>query len=811
MPRRTAIAIALLLTTCKPLIDLDFGSCGNGLVEPDLGEACDTAVDLTLGHRCGPPSVPSQACQYICGSAGGQCPAGWVCGDDEVCMHAITEFEPISGAAFGSDLLYLQSADFDGDGRRDLIASTGATATLEFNDGRGGFTDPFDLPLPHNFEPALSDLDGDGRTDVTIGFEALYVFTGQADRQVLPAGIGTPFSEVFETSGLDILGIGIFDADEYIGSYFRVPEGVCITAGCEGDGVALLPEEAALSPEALVWASTASTATVAVAFKGASELLIFTEPDPRRPGGPRPRRVTRVPSPRPLLGRLELLDGDLLAQIESEDSNHADAVLRVRRDGRGGYETTVEDLFEDFLCLEDCQPVPPDGPPQNVFPLAVGDFNDDGLSDIVTPLGFVVQNPRGTFTSGPRRFDLDDYHRLARVSDINGDGHLDMVTAARLRQRLEVWTGDGKFRFVVTPLAVRSTPEQLFLADFDSDGLDEDIAFIEKGQKTDFLTVLYNNAPRFETKRFPILGDVESAIAVTPPGTEAVVVITVAPEGQAPRALLQFQGTTYQLMMAPLILPRLESRHAALGYVGTPRLDDAFGASLLGSWEGSDGTHLWRRDGGRRLVREPVELTGTECPDIDVQPCLDIIHDRLRPDSPDETLVMLVLNQCRTGEVAPRIITASQNTGDGALTCASRPIDPVDSPFTYRLRVADLDGTGPYELVMLVPGELRIFWDFEAQGLVTSTPIDAEDFVVMNIDDDPAMELIGFVPGRAQRFEIEDRELRLAGELALEAAQDGRLVRAIADDFTGDGLTDVVVANGLRYTLYRSISSRERR
>lgn len=70
----------------------------------------------------------------------------------------------------------------------------------------------------------------------------------------------------------------------------------------------------------------------------------------------------------------------------------------------------------------------------------------------------------------------------------------------------------------------------------------------------------------------------------------------------------------------------------------------------------------------------------------------------------------------------------------------------------------------------------------------------------MNVDNDPARKLIGFVPGRAQLFEIEDRTLPLEAERPLEAAQDGIVVRAVADDFTGDGLTDVVVANGLRYT-----------
>jgi len=102
----------------------------------------------------------------------------------------------------------LAAADFDGDGRLDIVTPSG----ILMNDGAGGF--PTSIPLPAvALRPAAVDLDGDGRPDVVIpdpagGFVVTSVraavrspYVASIDPPTIP--FGTSLDVVLRGSGFD--------------------------------------------------------------------------------------------------------------------------------------------------------------------------------------------------------------------------------------------------------------------------------------------------------------------------------------------------------------------------------------------------------------------------------------------------------------------------------------------------------------------------------------------------------------------------------------------------------------------------------
>ena len=506
-----------------------------------------------------------------------------------------------------------------------------------------------------------------------------------------------------------------------------------------------------------------------------------------------------------MLGGVHVYDGDLLVQIESDDPMHGDAVARVVT-STSGLSVTIDRSFDELVC----HPSGPDGvecltAPQKIFPLAVGDFEDDGQSEVITPLAFFERSGSGWVRS-TERFAFER-HLSALTHDLNRDGHLDAITVGGGNgTRVDVRFGLGDGRWVLTPFATRASASHLMAGDFDGDLVDDDVAFIESSDTEDVLTVLFYDPPSFDVRRFPVLGQVESAWASAPPVGPADVAVVVAPVGDAARGYVRLKGSTSRLMLNAL---QPGTTSGVPVFVAVPTLSDA-GPTVFAAWASGE-TWQWSRAAGRRFVERPVDLSG-DCPTQAEQQCSSIVTEPLRRERDTEALVMVLRSDCLRSNTST-VITAQRRSADEDPTCSSRPIDAVISEPSIRMRIAtaDLDGTEALELVMLTGEDLRILWNYADGGdAVTSEPMKAYDVLILDADADPEPEVLVIGFGAALLYDVKGHQLELARQWPIDVPSTLTPidVRAVAADFSGDGLTDFAIATGRTLTVHVARDSR---
>ncbi|WP_099066659.1 beta strand repeat-containing protein [Nostoc linckia] len=118
-------------------------------------------------------------------------------------------------------------------------------------------------------------------------------------------------------------------------------------------------------------------------------------------------------------------------------------------------------------------------PPSSV---AIGDFNGDGISDLVTAnsgfptLSLLLGNGNGTFGTASSISAGGGAQHVA-IGDFNGDGFSDLVTSNFSNNNLSVLLGNGDGTFgSATNYAVTNLPQHVAIGDFNGDGISDLVA-----------------------------------------------------------------------------------------------------------------------------------------------------------------------------------------------------------------------------------------------------------------------------------------------------------------------------------------------
>jgi len=113
------------------------------------------------------------------------------------------------------------------------------------------------------------------------------------------------------------------------------------------------------------------------------------------------------------------------------------------------------------------------------FALVVGDFNNDGISDIATAdngadqLTILLGNGDGTFTAAASPSTGSNPYAIT-VGDLNGDGRLDLAVSNIADGTVTILLGNGNGTFTAAALislAAGSAPGAIIVADLNNDGI----------------------------------------------------------------------------------------------------------------------------------------------------------------------------------------------------------------------------------------------------------------------------------------------------------------------------------------------------
>lgn len=525
--RPLLVGFVVLLLDCAALDKLPEQTCGNGVV--DSNEDCDT---FPTG-QCGAPATPG-ACRLACGKQGDgnvlACPDGWGCGTSGFCRQPTGTFEP-SSEPVSAGVTTMLVGDFDGDGKKDILGSSGATSKGRIHYFNGSAA-PQVVALPGVLAvPLVDDFDGDGRSDIAFGYtfrgsrqavegilepdtqSGYAIILGQPDREVVmklfPALTVTGFDAVIvplstnrpgdlppSAAGNPILGVATFALrtgeivtaltsldgernDPATGFFQKLPGAI---ADLGGDPVAASIFDG-------VARSTCGEVVLPFHTGGGAHVLVYS-PCVRMAG--RVQWSSDAPKTIDIPG--ETLTRVFVADVDND--GHQDLIvgtstsaqkIKVRVAYGNATGTDLEPLVDAPSDISD-------------VPLASGDLDLDKRTDLVLPGGVLISRAKvangadagagdGGLDGGPApagRANLAWQNlptptkrwTVARVADVNRDQWPDVIGASAYEPDIDVL--EGTATVVMPPFSIPTTGSvtNLEVGDFDFDH-NADIAFVQ--------------------------------------------------------------------------------------------------------------------------------------------------------------------------------------------------------------------------------------------------------------------------------------------------------------------------------------------
>lgn len=350
-------------------------------------------------------------------------------------------------------------AEFTGDGIPDLVRSSGSSTWLHPGGATGGFGAGSNVPIfgtPYGL--ASGDVDGDGDRD-------LVAINSQGDAEVtrIAGGRLTPPALGSFTSGADTFGellTGDFNGDGRDDVVRMVGTGIELNLGNGAGGFATGPQ-VPLQASAQAWVvDDNGDAAKDVLLAGTSLTLLR---------GSTTGTLTQswtVPVPSVIVSQAGLhdLDGDGLS----------DLIMTFATVTAG--RTTYELCWVKRLTPTTFATLARIGYGATSF--VVADFDGDGRPDLGTTeydgvsssrFGVFINQGGGLFVELPSLAGPNFFTSGARVADLNGDAHWDLIfkTSAFVG-----WaTGDGRGQFTsFSYLTTNYNSEAFELVDFDADG-----------------------------------------------------------------------------------------------------------------------------------------------------------------------------------------------------------------------------------------------------------------------------------------------------------------------------------------------------